>query len=174
MTKILIAAVVVLLALVGAQAVWLAKEKAAHQATKTEHAEKLAEQERSARVNLETVRAKEVARVIALEGVIHANTEKLAATQADAAAARVAADRLRDKLARITAAARERSANPGAAAASPPAEDTTVVLADLFRRADERAGELAEFADRAHTAGQICESSYDAVRSAGESKESAK
>ncbi|MFN9115364.1 MAG: DUF2514 family protein, partial [Bacteroidota bacterium] len=112
------------------------------------------------------------ARVIALEGVIHANTEKLAATQADAAAARVAADRLRDKLARITAASRERSTNPSAAAASPPAEDTTFLLADLLRRADERAGELAEFADRAHAAGQICEASYEAVSADREHKES--
>lgn len=166
MTNVLIAALIALAALLGLQTVRLAKEQTAHQTTKATHAGKLAEQERTARAQIEAVRSKEAARVIGLEGVIHANIEKLAVTQADATAARVAADRLRDKLARIAAAARERGSNPGATPASPPADDTTVVLADLLRRADARAGELAEFADRAHAAGQICEASYDAVRAA--------
>jgi selenocysteine-specific translation elongation factor len=164
MTNVLIAAVVALLLLFGVQTVRLAKEQAAHQKTIADHAVDIGDQARLFSKSIEAVRAKEVARVIALEGVINANTEKLAATQADAAAARVAADRLRDKIARITAAASERSANPGASPASSAADDTTLVLADLLRRADERAGELAEFADRAHQAGQVCEASYYAVK----------
>jgi hypothetical protein len=36
-------------------------------------------------------------------------------------------------------------------------------VADVLGRADERAGELAEYADRARIAGQQCERDYDAL-----------
>ncbi|XVJ69905.1 MAG: DUF2514 family protein [Rhizobacter sp.] len=166
MTEGLIAAVVALLLLVGVQTVRLAKEQTAHQVTKTDRADKLAEQERIARAHVEAVRLREVARVSALEGVIHEKSALLESAQTDAAAARVAADRLRDKVARIAAAANARSANPGAAPASPPADNPTVVLTDVLGRIDARAGELAEFATRAHQAGQICEAGYDSVKGA--------
>lgn len=85
---------------------------------------------------------------------------------ADAARARDAAGQLREHVAalesvataavtdcRDTAAAREREAAASAAR----------MLAELQRRADERAGILAEYADRARIAGQQCERDYDAL-----------
>lgn len=39
-----------------------------------------------------------------------------------------------------------------------------LVLAELLRRADSRAGALAEYADRARAAGLICEQKYNALR----------
>lgn len=42
--------------------------------------------------------------------------------------------------------------------------DLAAVFADLFSRADKRAGELAEYADRARNAGLVCERIYDGVR----------
>jgi Protein of unknown function (DUF2514) len=159
-------AVGVLLFLCGAQTVRLAKEHTAHQTTKKDFAERQTEQERIARRDAEAKRARESARVIALEGVIHERTAMLESAQADAATARLIGDRMRDKLARIAAAANARSANPGAAPASTPAENPAVVLADVLVLLDARAGELAEFATRAHQAGQICEASYDAVKGA--------
>jgi hypothetical protein len=164
MTEGLIAAVVALLLLVGVQTVRLANEEAAHQTTKKEHADQLTEQERIARRDTEAKRARESARVIALEGIIHEKSALLESAQTDATAARMVADRLRDKLARIAAAANARSANPSAAGAGPSAEETIVVLTNVLGRMEARAGELAEFATRAHTAGDICEASYDAVK----------
>lgn len=57
-----------------------------------------------------------------------------------------------------TAAARPTVARECAAAAT-----DNLVLADLFRRADKRAGELAAIADQAITRGLACERSYSAA-----------
>lgn len=91
--------------------------------------------------------------------------QRLAVVQADASTARAAADRLHNS-AEILArrlADRERtcqSAPPGAGQA---AGSGAVLLAELFRSADERAGELAAAADEARTRGLACERAYDAL-----------
>lgn len=90
---------------------------------------------------------------------------QLAVVQADANTARAAAGRLHHRAETLARrlADRERtchSATPGAGQA---AGSGAVLLADLFRRADERAGELAAAADEARTRGLACERSYDAL-----------
>lgn len=75
------------------------------------------------------------------------------------------ADRLRAAAARANAAARSlhdaadrRAAEATAVAgAGSPAAASAVVLADVLRRADERAGELASALDAARAAGLACE-----------------
>lgn len=66
---------------------------------------------------------------------------------------------LRVRLNAAVAAARAASAAGGEAAGDP-----IGVLADVLSRADERAGVLADYADRARIAGLACERSYDALR----------
>lgn len=79
------------------------------------------------------------------------------------AAADAAAGKLRNDLATFVAAAKSPSS---AAVGERPAADTALdLLAGLFNRADARAGDLAEYADRARIAGQQCERDYDALRS---------
>ena len=80
----------------------------------------------------------------------------------DAAAARTERERLLADVARYRAAARAASGS-GAATSGPTTGDALDLLADLFSRADQAAGELAEFADAAHAAGLACERSYDAL-----------
>ena len=80
----------------------------------------------------------------------------------DAAAARTERERLLSDIARYRAAART-SSGSGVAAAGPTTGDALDLFADLFSRADQAAGELAEFADAAHAAGLTCERSYDAL-----------
>ena len=80
----------------------------------------------------------------------------------DAVAARASADGLRADVARYRAAARS-ATNSGVAAAGPTASGALDLLSDLFGRADEAAGELAEFADSAHAAGLTCQRSYNAL-----------
>ncbi|WP_399677111.1 DUF2514 family protein [Xenophilus sp.] len=91
----------------------------------------------------------------------HAEAEKNALA-ADLAASRAAADGLR-----TAAASAARRACPRAAAADPgqgqPGADPLDLLVDVLGRADARAGELAEYADRARIAGQACERAYDAI-----------
>ncbi|WP_175040016.1 DUF2514 family protein [Burkholderia contaminans] len=77
----------------------------------------------------------------------------------DAAAAASAADGLRKQFARYAERARDRAAATG----SPTTGDALDLLAELFGRADERAGELAKIADERGIAGQQCERSYDAL-----------
>ncbi|WP_330727873.1 DUF2514 family protein [Burkholderia multivorans] len=79
--------------------------------------------------------------------------------RADAAVADGVANGLRKQVAALAADARR----AGAAAGSPATGDALDLLADLFGRADERAGELAKIADERGIAGQQCERSYDAL-----------
>ena len=90
---------------------------------------------------------------------------------ADRAAATAAADRLRERLATITRAASagarvQADSNSSAARERAAADAATRVLADVLQRADDRAGALADFADRAHGAGIACERTYGSAREA--------
>lgn len=106
-------------------------------------------------------RAEEQRRINTLEVIANDTRNKLDAAQADAATARTAAAGLRQQLADY----RQRSrCSPAATGGSTPAEDPLFLLSDLLSRADERAGELADFADRAHIAGRACEAAYDSLR----------
>lgn len=106
-------------------------------------------------------REEEQRRINTLEVIANDTRSKLADAHADAAAARTAAAGLRQQLADF----RQRSrCNPAATGGSTPAEDPLFLLSDLLSRADERAGELADFADRAHIAGRACEAAYDSMR----------
>ncbi len=90
---------------------------------------------------------------------------------ADRAAATAAADRLRERLATITRAASAGArvaadSNSSAARERAAADATARMLADVLQRADDRAGALADFADRAHAAGTSCERAYTSAREA--------
>lgn len=87
------------------------------------------------------------------------------AALADLAAAGTRDRQLRSQLALYVAAARNSGAgcNPTPAGAGAPAEDPAGVLADLFGRADDRAGILAAALDASRIAGQACERAYDAL-----------
>ncbi|VVO86858.1 DUF2514 family protein [Pseudomonas fluorescens] len=84
---------------------------------------------------------------------------------ADAAAARATADSVRgaaDTLASRLAAS-EASGDSCTAAASEAAAHAAMVLADVFKRADQRAGDLAEVADQARARGVTCEQAYEGI-----------
>ncbi|WP_431512624.1 DUF2514 family protein [Variovorax sp. DAIF25] len=111
-----------------------------------ERAQRTEEQRRAAAVTKEATDAH--ARITTLED--------------DLRGARAAADGVRSAAA--SAAGRAR-AGACTAPRSPgdPGADAIGVLADVLRRADERAGVLAEHADRLRIAGIACERSYGAL-----------
>ncbi len=83
----------------------------------------------------------------------------------DAAAAHTAADGVQlaaDNLARRLAAS-EASGHSCTAAASKAAARAATVLADVFKHADQRAGDLAAIADQARIRGLTCEQAYDGL-----------
>lgn len=84
---------------------------------------------------------------------------------ADAVAARTSADGVQhaaDNLAHRLATS-EASGNSCAAATSKAAARTAAVLADAFKRADRRAGDLAAIADQARARRVTCEQAYDGI-----------
>lgn len=98
------------------------------------------------------------------EIVRNAETEKQNAL-AEAAAANDAAGRLRGALADIRRklAASETSKLSANVASRQTAAEAINMLADLYEESDRRAGELAQYADAAVSAGNVCERTYDAV-----------
>ena len=145
----------VLLALLGLQTVRVAGlEQAAADRRATdaesqrlaERAQRTEEQRRAAAVTKEAIDAQ--ARITTLED--------------DLRGARAAADGLREVAAGAAGRART-GACTAAAGPGQPGADPLGLLVDVLGRADQRAGELAEYADRLRIAGIACERSYDAL-----------
>jgi len=110
-------------------------------------------------------RAKEQARQQSINKAIQDGQQIIDQATADASAARAAADGLRgaaDKFAGRLAAS-EASGNSCTAAASKAATRAALLLADVLKRADQRAGDLAEVADQARARGLTCEQAFDAI-----------
>jgi DNA-binding protein H-NS len=164
----LIAAVVIGGSLVAAG--WLAR---GHIATgqiariRAEQAEQLAQAQTAARQAVEAARAREHDIIDKTEAIAREARETVEALRADAAAAVVAADSLRDAAARYAArrcpppagAAPGRGAPAGVPGSMHDADRLLRVLAE----SDAAAGALAEHADRARAAGLACERAYQAA-----------
>ncbi|MDR7283540.1 ABC-type transporter Mla subunit MlaD [Pseudomonas corrugata] len=84
---------------------------------------------------------------------------------ADAVAARASSDSLRGAADNLAArlAASQGSGNSCTAAASKAATRAAMVLADVLKRADKRAGDLAATADQARSRGMTCEQAYEGL-----------
>lgn len=110
-------------------------------------------------------RDRELARQHLIDKATQDGQQIIDQSTADAAAARAAANGLRgaaDDLASRLATS-EASGNSCTAAASKATARAAVVLADVLKRADQRAGELAEVADQARARGLTCEQAYKSV-----------
>ncbi|MDN7454851.1 DUF2514 family protein [Burkholderia cenocepacia] len=103
-------------------------------------------------------RAEEQRRTAAQSEIANDANQQRTAALADAFAARAAAGSLQQRVDQLVAAR-----HPAATAGSPAAGDALDLLADVLGRIDRRAGDLAEYADRARIAGQQCERDYDAL-----------
>ncbi|TAI99913.1 DUF2514 domain-containing protein [Pectobacterium versatile] len=90
---------------------------------------------------------------------------ELAAAKAAADTARAAAGGLHAKAERLAKrlAESERARNAGATGRGEAGTGGAIVLAELFRRSDERAGELAAALDRSRIRGLTCERVYDSL-----------
>lgn len=151
-----------LVAALGTQTVRLAGAERATEAAKRVHTEHLAADERATRQAEQDARAEENRRTAAHREISDEAQRMAARGRADSAAADDAARRVRDRVAELAAAC-PAAGNPAAAAGSAPATGPGLVLADMLRRADARAGELARYADEARGAGVACERAYDAL-----------
>lgn len=158
------AVVAVLVGLLGWQTVRLANEQREHAETVEQHATELTKRERTARQAVEDARTEEQRRTKAAQEIADETQAQLDQARNDADAARTAGERLRQRVAALTASlGRGACKEPGAAGASPPAQATEDLLERVQRRLDEAADGIAGFADQAHAAGSACERSYDAL-----------
>ncbi|RQT43113.1 DUF2514 family protein [Burkholderia cepacia] len=108
---------------------------------------------------VDAARAEEQRRTAAQSEIANDANQQRTAALADAFAARAAAGSLQQRVDQLVAAARHSAATAG----SPATGSALDLLADVLGRADQRAGELAEYADRARIAGHQCERDYDAL-----------
>jgi hypothetical protein len=111
-------------------------------------------------------RAEESRRAAAQQEVIDAHEKELARLRADAVIADAAAGRLRERVAQLVDTARAAASNPTAAGGGQAGPDAVDLLAELQRRADERAGELARVADERGAGWQACVGAYDSLTGA--------
>ena len=98
-------------------------------------------------------------RLVAQEEIATDASKERDQAVADAAAADGAADGLRKQVAELVERAKHSTFVAGGSATG----DALDLLADMFGRADARAGELASIADKRGIAGRQCERSYDAL-----------
>lgn len=116
--------------------------------------------------NEAAARAKEQDWQLKLDKVTENGQHAIDQATGDAAAARASADSLRgaaDSLAARLATSQAGGNSCTAASRAATARDAAL-LADVLKRADQRAGDLAAIADQARTRGLICEQAYDALR----------
>ncbi len=109
-------------------------------------------------------RDKEQARQNSLNKAVQDGQRKIDQAAADAVTARAAAGSLQRTVDDLTERLkRTASSNSCTAAASAAATRTALVLAELFKRVDRRAGDLAADADQSRSRGVTCERSYDGI-----------
>jgi hypothetical protein len=83
--------------------------------------------------------------------------------EADAASARDSAERLRAAVSAAVSGARK-GAKPASGGEGKPGSDALDMLAKLYSESQDRAGEVALYADRLRIAGQACEATYDSLK----------
>lgn len=110
-------------------------------------------------------RTKEQSRQQAINKVVQNGQALIDTAAAAVTAANRESDRLRSAADGVASriAASQASGNSCTAAASAAATRAVMVLADVLKRADQRAGDLATVADQARARGVTCEQAYDAL-----------
>lgn len=111
------------------------------------------------------VRVEDARRINELEEIVHEYDEKNQANRAAAVAADAIAGRMHEQASRLagrTSACSISATTPDRGEAGRATD--AIVLAELFKRSDAVAGQLAAGYDRARAAGLACEKAYDALR----------
>jgi len=115
--------------------------------------------------NESAARAREQSYQQAINKAVQDGQRTIDQLTADAAAERASRNGVQleaDKLAARLAAS-QAGGNSCTAATSAAATRAVMVLADLFKRADERAGDLAGYAQDSHARGVTCTQAYDGI-----------
>lgn len=153
-----------LFALLVAQTLRLADARQDHAQAVASLATERASAERSARQVSEKYRSLEKDYRESLVKIADIGAAGIQRAHDDAGRARVARDSMRRELADYIDTHRRAAIDRAAAGQCTPDPAPLDLLADLQRRADDRAGELAHIADTARARGLACERAYDSAR----------
>ncbi len=162
--KILIGAAAAGILLAGVQTIRLSNAEADHSRTVAAYREREAQAAAIALARQNASIAESDRRTQEKEKAIRdaENLANQARAERDALAA--SAQRLRNQIARSTAAARGCPAdNPSTAGTGQAADASVDLLADVQKRLDDAADSIAEFADASRIAGSACERIYDSL-----------
>ena len=131
----------------------------------TKWSERDARDEAAQASNEASERTKEQSRQQAINKVVQNGQALIDTAAAAVTAANRESDRLRSAADGVASriAASKAGGNSCTAAASAAATRAVMVLADVLKRADQRAGDLAGFADQSHGRGVTCEQAYDSL-----------
>lgn len=115
--------------------------------------------------NEAAARAKEQAYQNSINKVVQDGQRTIDQLTADAAAERASRNGVQLEAEKLAArlAASQAGGHSCTAATSAATARAVMVLADVFKRADERAGDLAGFADQSRARGMTCEQAFDAI-----------
>ena len=153
-----------LFALLVAQTLRLQDARQDHDQAVANLATERASAERSARQLSENYRSLEKDYRESIDQIAAVGSAGIERAHDDAVRARAARDSMRRELADYLATHRKAALARAAAGQCTPDPGPLDLLADLQRRADDRAGELAHIADDARVRGLACERAYDSAR----------
>lgn len=155
-----------LLALLGVQQVRISSARAELAKVRAEYAEERQKAAEATRKAEQDAREEEQRREQRKQEIIDEAEGRTELARAAAAGAERAAGGLRARLAAFTAAVRGATEDPHPVkrSESKQSADALDVLAGVLARVDDRAGELAVYADRLRIAGVACEAEYDSLR----------
>ena len=157
------AALLIALAVAGVQTYRLSEERLAHAETSRTHAETISRLERRAREAESAARETERSWTAAMERVVNEHQTQIDQARADADAAASAGERLRQRVAELTAGCRRAAGGSAVAGSGQAADATARVLADVFSEVERVGREMAAEADRRGIAGAACEAAYGAL-----------
>jgi hypothetical protein len=155
--------IALLLAALGVQQLRVSRAQADASVARAALAGDRAAYARTAATAEKAARAEESRREAEKQEITRNAQEQIATADAAARDAGRAAAGLRQQVDAFVAAGRRAAAHPSPAVGSPPTTDALDLLADVFWRADDRAGALAAEADRRGIAGAACERAYDSL-----------
>ncbi len=142
----------------------LSAERLAHQSSKTEYAQRVADAERQ-RADAES-RNRAIEKELSDAQETHAQEVSSLSADLDAAraAGRAGSQRLRDAAAATAALAGQACTDSATARVRETAANAARVLADVFSESEQRATALAGIADERGIAGRACERTYNDAR----------
>lgn len=156
----------VLLLALGLQTVRLDHERAAAAQLQAEYAEEREKAADAAQQAEQAAREVEQDREQRKQEIIDEAEHETERAKASAAAAVASADGLRKQLAVFVANAHQAASDPGAAkgSAGQSGSDPLDVLANLYAKSDDRAGQVSLYADALRIAGLACEAEADSLK----------